>query len=374
MKAIGQLAGGVAHDFNNQLTGVSGYADLLLDLFRGHQQAEEYLEQIQVAVRRSAGLTQQLLAFSRQEVPRASSVDLHALIAETASILEHSLDKKISVVRRLQATKPLVQGDSSGLQSALLNLALNARDAMAAGGTLTLSTQNMVLDAEACRRLSPPVRPGSYLVVSVIDEGHGIAPEHLERIFEPFFTTKAKGQGTGLGLATAYATVKTHRGAISVYSELGKGTEVRLYLPAFTGEEQEVQRPPPELRLPRKMHVMVVEDEETLRELAALILRSLGCEVTSFANGAQAVEFYRLASVGVDLILLDMCMPVMDGKATFYAVRALRRDAKVLLASGYSLAGDTRELLDAGAAGFVQKPYRKATLAEKLAELLGDGK
>jgi len=372
MKAIGQLAGGVAHDFNNQLTSVSGFADLLLDLFPGHAEAEEYIEQIQSAVRRSAELTQKLLAFSRQEVIRTAVVDLHTLIAETASILERSLDKKIRVDRRLRATKPLVEGDPSGLQNAILNLALNARDAMAGGGQLTISSENMVLDADACRRLAPPVKPGAYVVIAVTDDGYGIAPEHLERIFEPFFTTKPKGQGTGLGLATVYGTVKTHQGAISVYSEVGKGTEVRLYLPVFAGQMTEEQSPVTETRLPHKMHVMVVEDEESLRELATLILRSLGCEVTAFANGAPAVEFYRVASASIDLVLLDMCMPVMDGSETFHALRKLRPDTKVLIASGYSLARDTQALLDAGASGFVQKPYRKATLADQIAKLLGD--
>jgi len=372
MKAIGQLAGGVAHDFNNQLSGVSGYADLLLDLCRGNAEAEEFIEQIQSAVSRSAELSQKLLAFSRQEVTRTAVVDLHTLIAETASILARSLDKKISVSQRLRATKPLVEGDPSGLQNAILNLALNARDAMAAGGQLTISSENQLLDADACRRLAPPVTPGLYVVIAVTDDGYGIAPEHIERLFEPFFTTKPKGQGTGLGLATVYATVKTHQGAISVYSEVGKGTEVRLYLPAFAGQVKEVEAPVATARLPRKIHVMVVEDEESLRELAALILRSLGCEVTAFANGAPAVEFYRLASAGIDLVLLDMCMPVMDGSETFHALRKLRPDAKVLIASGYSLARDTQALLETGAAGFVQKPYRKATLADQLAKLLGD--
>jgi len=372
MKAIGQLAGGVAHDFNNQLAAVTGYADLLSDLCRGHAEAEEYIEQIQSAVRRSAELTQKLLAFARQEVTRSAVVDLHAAIAETASILERSIDKKISISQRLRATKPLVEGDPSGLQNAILNLSLNARDAMVAGGQLTISTENQLLDAEACKRLAPPVKPGLYVVIAVIDDGYGIAPELLERIFEPFFSTKPKGQGTGLGLATVYGTVKTHQGAISVYSEVGKGTEVRLYLPAFAGQMTDVPAASAELRLPRKMHVMVVEDEESLRELAALILRSLGCEVTVFANGAPAVEFYRTSSSKIDLILLDMCMPVMDGTATFHALRKLRPDAKVLIASGYSIARDTQALLEAGAAGFVQKPYRKATLAGELARLLGD--
>jgi PAS domain S-box-containing protein len=372
MKAIGQLAGGVAHDFNNQLTGVSGYADLLLDLFRGHAQAEEYLEQIQLAVRRSSGLTQKLLTFARQEVTRSTVLDLHALIAETAGMLERSIDKKIRVTQELHAENPLVEGDPSELQNAILNLALNARDAMATGGELSFSSENLVLDAQACSRLAPAVEPGAFVVLSVTDDGYGIAPEHMQRIFEPFFTTKAKGQGTGLGLATAYSTVKTHHGAISIYSEVGKGTVVRVYLPSFAGRGHATQPSMSRPSLASKLRVMVVEDEEPLRDLAALILRSLGCEVTVFANGAQAVEYYRTASRTVDLVLLDMCMPVMDGTETFHALRQLRPDAKVLLASGYSLAADTRALLEAGAAGFIQKPYRKATLADKLAELLGD--
>ncbi len=371
MEAIGQLAGGVAHDFNNQLTGVSGYVDLILDKVRGDADSEQFVEQIQLAVRRASSLTQQLLTFSRYDNHLSEVVDLHELIAEAIGILERSIDKKIRIAGRLEATNPAVEGDSSRLQSAILNLALNARDAMPRGGVLTFSSENLVLDAEFCRRQALPVEPGAYVMLSVADGGEGIANELRDRIFEPFFTTKDHGQGTGLGLAAVYGAVKSHKGTISVYSEVGKGTEMRLYLPSSQRGAQKIGVPAPSVsRLPQKVHILVVEDEEAIRKVTMLTLESLGCEVTAFENGARAVDFYAGAWTSIDLILLDMCMPVMDGTEAFHAIRKINPNAKVLLASGYSLAGDAQALLHAGAKGFVQKPYRKAVLAEKLAQVL----
>ena len=373
MKAIGQLAGGVAHDFNNQLTGVSGYADLVLDRLRGDPRAEHYIEQIQLAVRRASSLTHQLLTFAREDNQRSEVIDLHAIVTEALGILERSIDRRIRIERHFSAETASVEGDSSRLQSAILNLALNARDAMPNGGTLRISSENVVLDAEFCRRETLPIEPGAYVALEVGDDGHGMPRDVLDRIFEPFFTTKEKGHGTGLGLSAVYGAVKSHKGTINVHSEVGKGTVVRLYFPAAQKNAKTAASPESTiLRLPREMHVMVVEDEDPLRRLAEILLKSLGCHVTSFENGARAVEYFRDSSRSVDLILLDMCMPVMDGKETFSELRRIDPRAKVIVASGYSLAGDAQHLLASGAKGFMQKPYRKATLAEKLAEVLAE--
>jgi PAS domain S-box-containing protein len=372
MRAIGELAGGVAHDFNNQLTGVSGYADLLLLKHGNDPDVAHFIEQIQLGVRRASSLTQQLLTFSREENELSEVVALDAVIAETIGMLERSIDKKIGIVRQLSATSHAVFGDSSRLQSAMLNLALNARDAMPQGGQLRIATSNVTLDAEFCRRQALPIEPGEFVLVEVADDGEGMPREVLDRAFEPFFTTKPKGKGTGLGLATVYGAVRSHRGTINVYSEVGKGTVVRAYLPLYAGKPKPavdaLELPP----LPPGLGVMVVEDEEPLRRVAELTLSRLGCKVVSFENGARAVEHYATAWEGIDLVLLDMCMPAMDGTQTFHALREINPRANVLLASGYSVAGDAQALLQSGARGFMQKPYRMATLVERIVELCAE--
>ena len=371
MKAIGHLAGGVAHDFNNQLTGVSGYADLLIDRLHGDATAAHYVEQIQVAVRRSASLTQQLLTFARQENQISEAVDLNAIAKEAIGILERSIDKKIVIVRNLDAQKPIVLGDAARLQSAILNLALNAGDAMPRGGQLSIRSETVTLDAAFCARQALPVDPGHFVMVEVGDDGEGMTAEALDRLYEPFFTTKEKGRGTGLGLPAVYGAVKSHRGTIEVRSELGKGTVVRLYLPLREAPSKSTSdESAPVATLPRGLRVMVVDDEEPLRTMVDLLLKTLGCEVCTFENGARATDYYRTHFHAVDLVVLDMRMPVMDGTETFHALRAVNPAVKVLLASGHSLTGAAQALLQSGAKGFVQKPYRRQTLVEKIREVL----
>jgi two-component system cell cycle sensor histidine kinase/response regulator CckA len=374
MKAIGQLAGGVAHDFNNQLTGVSGFADLLSDRLEGDATAAHYVDQIQMAVRRAASLTQQLLTFARQENQISELVDLNVIAQEALGILERSIDKKIVIVRNLDAQKPTVLGDASRLQSAILNLALNAGDAMPRGGQLSIRSETVVLDADFCARQALPVEPGSYVMLEVGDDGEGMTREVLDRLYEPFFTTKERGRGTGLGLSAVYGAVKSHRGTIEVRSEVAQGTVVRLYLPVQEGASKDAGAESlPIAKLAHQLRVMVVEDEEPLRAMLNVILKSLGCEVVTFENGAPAADYYRTHSGTVDLVVLDMRMPVMDGTETFHALRAINPSVKVLLASGYSVTGAAQALLQSGARGFVQKPYRRQTLVEKIQEVLASG-
>jgi PAS domain S-box-containing protein len=371
MKAIGQLAGGIAHDFNNQLTGVSGYADLLSDRLDGDATAAQYVEQIQMAVRRAASLTHQLLTFARQENQISEVVDLNALAKEAIGILERSIDKKIVIVRNLDARQPAVFGDASRLQSAILNLALNARDAMPHGGRLSIKSETVLLDADFCARQALPVEPGRYVMLEVRDDGEGMTREVLDRLYEPFFTTKEKGRGTGLGLAAVYGAVKSHRGTIEMRSEPAKGTVVRMYLPLHEGATKDAGADSPAVpELPRGLRVMLVEDMEPLRAMVGAILKALGCEVFSFENGALATDYYATHFHSVDLVILDMRMPVMDGTETFHALRAINPAVKVLLASGHSVTGAAQALLESGAKGFVQKPYRRQTLVEKIQEAL----
>ncbi|HEX2657181.1 MAG TPA: response regulator [Polyangia bacterium] len=368
MRAIGQLAGGVAHDFNNQLAGISGCADLLEAEFGAKPAAQALLAQIHRAVKRSADLTSQLLAFSRQGKYVTEAVDLHDLAAEVLDMLDHSIDKRVRLVRRFDAPASIIEGDPSQLESALLNLAINARDAMPEGGHLTISTQNRALDQAACNALDPQIAPGNYVILGVTDTGQGMTPETMERMFEPFFTTKEKSGGTGLGLAAVYGTVRNHKGAITVNSAPGEGTRVLVYLPVSQASRPIAARPPQvDARLP-PLRIMLVDDEEAVREVVRRMLESLDCQVAAFEDGAKAVEFFRRSGKEVDLVLLDLCMPGLSGHETFVALQECDPAVNVLLVSGYSMAGEAQALLEKGARGFLQKPYRRAELAAELAK------
>ncbi len=371
MEAIGQLAGGIAHDFNNQLMGIMGCADLLQRELPDDENLSELVDNILLSVNRSAELTAQLLAFSRKGKYSAGSVNLHELIREVVELLSHSLDKKIAIERELAAEQAGTLGDGSQLQSALLNMALNARDAMPEGGTLKFKTENVDCSEAFASEHGFPIRPGRYVKVSVSDTGLGISPEVQKRIFEPFFTTKSDSQGSGLGLAAVYGTVKNHRGAVRVKSSPGTGTTLELFLPvseANTRQQESESRANP---ADGTAHVMVVEDEPALRDVTRRMLESLGYSVTTFESGDQAVEYYRGASKEVDLVILDMVMPVMNGRETFRALCSINPDVKALLASGYSLDGDAQAIVNDGVLGFLQKPYGRSALAARIAEVLG---
>lgn len=371
MEAIGQLAGGIAHDFNNQLMGIMGYADLLSREVADDPNLAELVHNILLAVTRSAELTAQLLAFSRKGKYLSEPVDLHQIVREVASILAHSIDKRITIHHELGAARAHTIGDHSQLQSAILNLALNARDAMPNGGTLLFTSENTELDGSFQCEHGFPVVPGPYVKLSIADTGTGMSPEVQRRMFEPFFTTKAKGKGTGLGLAAVYGTVKNHRGAIRIHSKPNMGSKLELFLPV--GAETLDSQHPREAgvsSVARSANIMVVEDEPQLRDVARRMLESLGYAVTTFESGDQAVRYFETEHANVDLVILDMVMPVMSGRETFRLLREIAPNVKALLASGYSLDGDAQAILDDGVLGFIQKPYGREALGEFLRKAL----
>ena len=377
MEAIGQLAGGIAHDFNNHLSAILGFSEVLAERLPDPELAQ-FTGGIIQACKRSAELTRQLLAFSRRGNTLTVLVDLRQMTDEVVQILKHSIDKRIVLRASGDGTPALVLGDPYELQSALMNLALNARDAMPEGGELAFSTRTTVLDADDCRRLPWNLFPGTYLELGVADTGTGIDPEVLPRIFEPFFTTKEAGKGTGLGLASVYGTVKNHRGAIEVESEPGKGTRFRILLPAAELEDGEPASPeageapvPLPDFAPQSRQVLIVEDEELVGRMLLVMLRHLGIGAVLVPDGQAAVDYYRKASDRIDLIILDLVMPGMSARETFDALRTVRPDAKVVLSSGYSANGDVERLLEAGALAFIQKPYRAGALTRILAQVLG---
>lgn len=364
MNAVGQLAGGIAHDFNNQLAGILGYAEILEHRLEdaAHRQ---FATDIISATTRAADLTAQLLAFSRKGKHLSVSVDMHHLIDEVCSMLSRSIDKRIEIRQHFEATCPTVLGDPGQLQNMLLNLGLNARDAMAEGGALTFATSNHVY-SEGIKEEDLPA--GSYLRIGVADSGTGMSPEIRRRIFEPFFTTKEVGQGTGLGLASVYGTIKSHEGSIRVYSEPGHGSEFTLHLP-LSQQTAVVEQPVSALERGQG-RVLIVDDEPLLMNLGCDLLQELGYEVMACGDPAEALGIYQAEWQSIDLVLLDMIMPTMNGRELFLAMRAVNPQIKAVIASGFSIDGHAQEVLDEGALAFIAKPFRQAELSQTVARAL----
>jgi PAS domain S-box-containing protein len=373
MEAIGQLAGGIAHDFNNHLSAILGFAEILLE--RQHDPEHiRFTEGIIKSCKRSAELTRQLLTFARRGKYLTVLVDLKQVIGEVVQILKHSIDKRITLTQVDDGKPALVLGDPHELQNALMNLALNARDAMPEGGELTFATQIRELDDATCRRLPYDIFPGDFLQVSVTDTGSGIEKEIQTRIFEPFFTTKELGKGTGLGLASVYGTVKNHHGAVIVYSELGRGSCFKLLLPLAEvrdGEVVEHREPRAEIQslgiTPGSRQILVVEDEELVGQMLLAQLRNMGFRAVLMPDGQSAVEHFKIAWDGIDLVIMDLVMPNLSGLEAFRAFKRIQPEVRVVVSSGYSVDGEAQKIMDEGAVAFLQKPYQIGELIRVLA-------
>ena len=367
MMAVGQLAGGVAHDFNNLLTGILGNAQLLRMRASSAADVHRRADGIITAATRATDLVGKLLAYSRKGPLRSEAVDIHGTILEVAHLLGHTLDRRIRILKDFTAELSFVRGDPSQLQSALLNLAVNARDAMPDGGELRFATRNVHLDAGALRQYSERVEPGPFVEISVTDTGVGMSPELLRRIFEPFFTTKGPGEGTGLGLASVYGCVQAHHGLVTVYSEPGVGTTFRVLLPQDEGaaiaEHPKAPAPP----TPGSGRILLVDDEEVLRDLARDALEGLGYCVAVCVDGTEGQAYFVEHHLELDLVILDLIMPRQGGEETLHAMREIDPQVPVLLVSGFSGGLTTDGLLDAGACGFLQKPFSVPQLAAAVA-------
>jgi len=367
MEAVGQLAGGVAHDFNNLLVAILGNAELLTMSLRPASPEAELAGEILGAGKRAADLVRQLLAFSRKGRMQSVAVDLHALIREVVALLSRSIDKRIEVATDLQARGATVIGDPSQLQNALLNLGLNARDAMPSGGRLAIATREVELDGD-------PGAPAPAIELSVSDTGVGMSPAVRERIFEPFFTTKDQGRGTGLGLAGVYGTVHNHGGRIQVASEPGQGTTFRVVLPLSSDAQMSA---PAAGALPAaegapvkgQGRVLVVDDEEAVRSYAGRALKELGYAPTLCKDGGEALALFETRSREFDLVVLDLMMPVLSGLDTFRRMKAIRPDVRVLVSSGFSQPDTAHTLLKEGVVGFLSKPFQLDELARELARV-----
>ena len=373
LDAIGQLAGGVAHDFNNILGGIMGFSELLGRFLSDQPEAVEINRMVIEACGRAAEMTNKLLTFSRKSKTSFTIIELNRLLGETATLLRSTLDRRIEIILKLKAEEDRVVGDEVMLQNAIINLAINASHAMPEGGPLLIQTSDQVLDEHYCSSSAFHLAPGEYLAIRIEDKGSGIPREVMTRIFEPFFTTKEQGKGTGLGLAAVYGTIQQHEGEIKVYSELGIGTTFNILLPLSKNIDQK-QIPNDTDNLKGNATILLVDDEHIIRLPLVNMLESLGYHVIQATTGKEAVTLFRKDSEKIDLVILDMIMPVMNGKDCFLKLREFRPDIPVILASGFSESEDIRFLKSQGLNAFITKPFRKAQIAKLVRDvLLGNG-
>jgi PAS domain S-box-containing protein len=366
MEAIGTLAGGIAHDFNNLLMGIQGHISLMLfDLDSSHPHYES-LKKIEEQVKSGANLASQLLAFARRGKYEVKPSDLNQIVQRTSAMFERT-KKEIKISRRYQEKAWVVEVDRNQIEQILLNLYVNAWQAMPEGGNLYLETKNVALGPDYIKPFA--VQPGNYVRISVQDNGAGMDRKTAERIFEPFFTTKEMGRGTGLGLASVYGIVKNHGGFITVYSEVGKGTTFHVYLPASEKEIAEDKKLPGEIPVGKET-ILLVDDEDTIVEVMEKALTLTGYKVLVARGGEQAIQVFQQNRDRIDLVLLDMIMPGMNGGKVFDSLRGLHPGVKVILSSGYSIDGEASQIMARGCNGFIQKPFGIKELSQKIREVM----
>jgi PAS domain S-box-containing protein len=370
MESIGRLAGGVAHDFNNILGVITGYSELLGRRLVNDPRLHKYVTDIMKAAQRGAGLTRQLLAFSRKQVLQPTILDLNAVVGEMEKMLRRVIGEDVQLLTVFDEALGAVKADAGQMEQVLMNLAVNARDAMLAGGSLTIETGSEVLD-EAAARLHPGVEPGRYAVLSVSDTGHGMTAEVQGRIFEPFFTTKPLGKGTGLGLATVHGIVVQSGGHIRFHSAPGEGTTFKIYLPSAEGAGEPAMASLAAADLPPGSEtILVVEDEQSMREMIRECLQGTGYTVLEAADGAEAHDVCHGHPGVLDLLITDVVMPGIGGRALAERLQALRPGMRALYISGYTDDAVVLHGVRSAEMAFLQKPFTPQALAVKIRQVL----
>ncbi len=373
MESIGTLAGGIAHDFNNLLMGIQGHASLALLKLDKNDPNYEHVKTIESLVMKGATLTKQLLGFARGGKYEVRRVDLNALLSKTSNQIGRT-KKDIRIHRNLEDALWPTDVDQKQIEQVLVNLFVNAWQAMPGGGELYIATKNIVLEENRFKSYSG--KTGPYVKISITDTGVGMDEKTRERIFEPFFTTREMGRGTGLGLASAYGIIKNHNGFINVYSEKGQGTTFNIYIPAAikqdarghyttTGDEAEASS--------GTETILLVDDESVILNVAEDMLKSLGYTVITASDGPTALDIYKGKQDQIELVILDMVMPDMGGGEVFDQLKEINPSVKVLLSSGYSLNGQASRIIDRGCDGFIQKPFTINDIARQLRDILDRG-
>lgn len=370
MEAIGQLAGGIAHEFNNILAVIIGTAEQAAKGSHTLEKQKKHMERITRVANRARDLTMKLLVFSRQEQLDVRLSAAETLVEDTIDLLKRTLPKNINIHTTFSPSKSLISIDMNQMSQAFLNICINAADSMPEGGTLTICCKEELLGPEECKKLSE-LKPGSYSVFSIVDTGSGMTEDTMEKIFNPFFTTKKQGSGTGLGLPITLGIVKNHGGTVSIDSAPGKGTRVQVYIP--------IQENPDSLYAPCTVEeepetingtVLIIDDEPDFLEMASEILKTKGCGTIQAIGASNAIKAFRIHGNDIDLVILDMKMPDMDGTELFHALRKIKPDLKVLVCSGYSDDGKVGKLIREGARGFLQKPFNSAQLVRSVSDLM----
>lgn len=366
MEAVGQLAGGIAHDFNNQIQGIFGFSELLYVSLKDREQLE-YLKALMDCAKRAADMTGQLLAFARKGKHKNEAIDIHEILSELQVLLKRTIDPRINIYSELAEQDLFVFGDPSQIQNVLLNISLNAKDAMPEGGDLVYKTNTVLLDGRFCANLNHPLQPGEYIKISIIDTGIGMDDQVLSRIFEPFFTTKGVGKGTGMGLAAAYGTIQNHNGTIEVKSQLGRGTAFFIYLPKSRIEKPQDSQE--DLRLPADdihKHVLVIDDDMALRSILRLKLQQLDCRVFAAETGTRGLEYFSKNNKDIDLVLLDMLLPDMTGIEVFHELQRINPSVNIVLCSGIPNSPELKLLLDEPNTRLLEKPFHLSEIQEIL--------
>ncbi len=367
LAVVGQLAGGVAHDFNNFLTAILGISELLLQTLPEEDAMRADIESIAKVGKKAAALVRQLLAFSRRQILMPKYLNLNEVLSETKKMLGRVIGENIELIVKTDPNLGVVKADPVQIEQIILNLAVNARDAMPSGGTLIIETSNQRLDANYCRSRQVSLEPGKYVTLSVSDNGTGMTKEVKTRIFEPFFTTKEKGQGTGLGLASVYGIVRQSNGDIYVYSEEGKGTTFKIFLPQT---EESAEAKMEEMKAPEipkgKETILLVEDEEEVRKLTARMLEQQGYTVMQAREGTEALKVAQSYDGRIDLLLTDVIMPNMNGKMLAEQLVGERNGLKVLFLSGYTDTMILQQGITDSCETFLQKPYTLESLSIKI--------
>lgn len=372
MEAVGTLAGGIAHDFNNLLQVVLGYSQLLLGRASPDSSQYDAIKKITVAARHAADLVKGLLAFSRKAVSRPRPLDLNYQVVEVKGLLERTIPKMIKIQLRLEEDLPIIQADPGQIEQILMNLGVNARDAMPEGGLLTIETGAVHVDLEFCRK-HVDAAPGYYCMLAVSDTGQGMDKETIEHIFEPFYTTKDVGKGTGLGLAMVYGLVKQHHGFITCESWPEQGTSLKIYFPVVEKEKEELEQIDVAAAPGGDETLLIVDDEDVVRNLGADYLRQAGYTVLTASNGREALEIYLRRQSDISLVILDLIMPEMGGRRCFEELLKINPDVRVLIVSGYTSGGTEKDARELGARGFVGKPYDLSELLETIRHVLDQG-
>jgi two-component system, cell cycle sensor histidine kinase and response regulator CckA len=368
MDLVSEMAGGIAHDFNNLLEGILGYASFMMDLIDETHELRQYLEIVEQSARKASELTDRLMTFSRFGDRGESSVDCNALLQEVGKICERTIDPRITFETDLGEGLDAVPGAPGALETAFLNVCLNARDAMPESGTMRITSRNVTID-DTYPRLDWNMEPGSYIRISFSDTGKGMDAETRRRIFEPFFTTKERGEGAGLGMTLVYGVVKNHGGFINVYSEPGKGTVVNIYLPTGAAAERSAVRSLGEVQRGGGELVLVIEDEQMVRDLTRDLLEKLGYRVVTAVDAESGIDAFLEQRDDIAVVLLDLIVPGGGGES-FRRIREAHPEIPIILVSGYSRSYVDALIMGSEPVSFIQKPYSMADLASAVHDIL----